>query len=49
VLAGLLFCLGCDGSKPVSTEAETKKLYESPEYEKQMMGKMSGAPDEPSQ
>jgi hypothetical protein len=39
--ASLFFCLGCS-EKPVSTEAETKQLYESPEYEKQMMGEMTG-------
>ena len=43
ILAASLFvCVGCGGPKPVSTETETKQLYESPEYEKQMMGEMSG-------
>ena len=49
VLAGLLLCLGCGESKPPSTEAETKQLYESPDYEKQMMGQMSGEAEKPSQ
>jgi hypothetical protein len=39
---GLLSCLGCGESKPASTEAEAEKLNESPDYEKQMMGEMTG-------
>lgn len=38
VAASLFFCVGCGGGKAPSTEAETEKLYESPEYEKEMMG-----------
>jgi hypothetical protein len=34
----LFFCPGCGESKPPSTEAETEQLYESSEYEKEMMG-----------
>ena len=49
VFAGLLLCLGCGESKPPSTEAETETLYESPDYEKQMMGQMSGEAEQPSQ
>ncbi|HUG71473.1 MAG TPA: hypothetical protein VMM76_27255 [Pirellulaceae bacterium] len=47
--AGLFFCLGCSESKPVSTEAETKAVYENQEYEKQMMGEMSGGGNEANQ
>jgi len=39
VVAGLLFCLGCDsGPPPAEVEAEAKKLNESPDYENEMMG-----------
>ena len=45
-MAGLLFCLGCDsGPPPAEAEAEAKKLNESPDYEKEMMGEMSGGAD----
>lgn len=43
VAAGLFFCLGCGEGKPPSTEAETKQLYESEDYEQQMMGEMTGS------
>ncbi|HRX77833.1 MAG: hypothetical protein H6821_14975 [Planctomycetaceae bacterium] len=42
MLASLVFCFGCDSGPPPSTEAETKAMNESAEYEKQMMGEMSG-------
>lgn len=46
VVAGLLFCLGCDsGPPPAEAEAEAKKLNESTDYEKEMMGEMSGEAD----
>lgn len=44
LLTSLAFCIGC-GEKPVSTEKEEKELYESPDYEKQMMGEMTGSED----
>ena len=39
--AGLLFCFGCGGGEAPSTEAETQQLYDSPDYEEQMMGATS--------
>jgi hypothetical protein len=46
VVAGLLFCLGCDsGPPPVEAEAEAKQLNESPDYEAEMMGGGDAAGD----
>jgi hypothetical protein len=43
LVMGLAFCLGCgDGGPAPSTEAETEELYESEDYEKQMLGEMGG-------
>jgi hypothetical protein len=41
--ASLLFCLGCGGSSTSpEVQKETEELYESEDYEKQMMGEMGG-------
>jgi len=44
--ASLLFCLGCGEPAPTGTDAETEQLYESEEYEQQMMGQMGEEPAE---
>ncbi len=39
---GLFLFVGCSPEVPESTEAETKELYNSAEYEAEMMGTMGG-------
>ncbi len=47
VVVGLFLSLGCggDGPDPADAEAKNKQLYEDPDYQKQMMGEMSGGGD----